>query len=245
MSIGATLSGARQSARLSVSELSELTRIREAVIDAVERDDFSSCGGDFYARGHLRALAKALGQDPDVIVREFDETHAGKQGPVSATEFFKCDNPIKLYERPKANWTMAMAAALGVVLVFGLIRIMGSTDAPVKSVAKVAPAAPKAQAKPAVPVTRPVTAVADLVTVKISATNAAWVKVRDVNNKILYQGMISTGDSETFRTRKKIKLTFRDAGAVRLEVNGKDLGAPGRTGEKVRRSFGPGVPSPR
>lgn len=247
MSIGAILAGARQQAGLSVAELSEHTRIREPVINALERDDYSICGGDFYARGHLRSVAKALGLDQDAIVRQYNETYGGMQVLIPASAMFKGDTPIKLHERRTPNWTMAMAIALGIIMVFGLVRMMGGPETASMQTAAKGGAIPKAPAKkaPAVPLTRPITAVRDLVTVKISAASSAWVNVRDVKGKILYQGVIAKGDSETFRSRKKIRLMFDDAGAVRLEVNGKDLGAPGRSGQTVRRAFGPGVPRPR
>ncbi|GAA0399955.1 membrane protein [Acrocarpospora corrugata] len=247
MSIGAVLAGARQQAGLTVAELSERTKIREPVITAVERDDFSICGGDFYARGHLRSLARALALDPDSLVNEYEEAYGGVRVPMRAAAMFKADTPIKLHEHRTPNWTMAMGVALAIVMVFGLARIMGGPPAAVQTSAKAGPAIPKAPARPAaaVPVTRPATAVRDLVTVKISAKRSAWVNVRDVKNKILYQGTIVKGDSETFKARKKIKLILENAGAVSLNVNGIDLGAPGRSGQTVRRAFGPGVPRPR
>src|SRR5213078_602374 len=72
VSIGAALAEARQRAGLTVAQVSERTRIRETVIWGIERDDYSSCGGDFYARGHIRAIAKAVGADPGPLVEEYD-----------------------------------------------------------------------------------------------------------------------------------------------------------------------------
>ena len=43
---------------------SQRTRIGETIICAIERGDYDACGGDFYARGHIRAIAKAAGTDP-------------------------------------------------------------------------------------------------------------------------------------------------------------------------------------
>ena len=51
VSIGETLAQSRQRAGLSVARVSEQTRIRETIIRSVEDDDYSACGGDFYARG--------------------------------------------------------------------------------------------------------------------------------------------------------------------------------------------------
>jgi transcriptional regulator with XRE-family HTH domain len=72
VSIGGALAEARSEAGLSVTEVSERTRIRAAIIRDIERDDFAACGGDFYARGHIRAIAKVVGTDPVPLIAEYD-----------------------------------------------------------------------------------------------------------------------------------------------------------------------------
>ena len=84
MSIGEVLSQARYQAALSVHEFSQLTRIREGVIRDIEQDDFRSCGGDFYARGHIRAIAHAVGADAPALLDEYDSTYRSRsqnEGP--------------------------------------------------------------------------------------------------------------------------------------------------------------------
>jgi cytoskeletal protein RodZ len=65
---------ARQKAGLTVTQVSQQTRLRETIILSIESDDYSRCGGDFYARGHIRAIARAAGADPAPLIREFDST---------------------------------------------------------------------------------------------------------------------------------------------------------------------------
>src|SRR5580700_2313908 len=50
----ATVAAGRRRAGLTVGELSQRTRIRENIIEGIEQDDYMACGGDFYARGHIR-----------------------------------------------------------------------------------------------------------------------------------------------------------------------------------------------
>ena len=64
MPIGETLAQARHQAGLTVAEVSQQTRIRETLIRNIEEDDYSELGGDFYARGHIRAIAKVVGAVP-------------------------------------------------------------------------------------------------------------------------------------------------------------------------------------
>ena len=61
--VGPELAAARTRLGLTVDQLAERTRIRPHVIESIEVDDFAPCGGDFYARGHLRTLARVLGVD--------------------------------------------------------------------------------------------------------------------------------------------------------------------------------------
>lgn len=63
-SVGTALRQARVAAGLSAGDVSNATRIRLGIVHAIEEDDFTSCGGDVYARGHIRNLAKAVDLDP-------------------------------------------------------------------------------------------------------------------------------------------------------------------------------------
>jgi len=94
VTIGETLAEARRRAGLTVSEVSHQTRIRETIIRGIEQDDYSGCGGDFYARGHIRAVARAVGADPAPLIQEFDETNwvlHGSGATVDATGNVRMD----------------------------------------------------------------------------------------------------------------------------------------------------------
>ncbi|MBO0802553.1 MAG: helix-turn-helix domain-containing protein [Nocardiopsaceae bacterium] len=79
MTIGEALAGARARAGLSVDEVSERTKIREMVIRDIERDDYGACGGDLYVRGYVRAIANAVGIDPQPLFREYESSAAASQ----------------------------------------------------------------------------------------------------------------------------------------------------------------------
>jgi Helix-turn-helix domain len=75
VSIGVTLAEARHRAGLTVADVSARTRIREGLIQAIENDEFDACGGDFYTRGHIRAIAAVVGADPHELIGEYDAAH--------------------------------------------------------------------------------------------------------------------------------------------------------------------------
>jgi transcriptional regulator with XRE-family HTH domain len=86
--IGETLAQARHQAGLTLAQVSKQTRIRETIIRNIEADDFSECGGDFYTRGHIRAIAKAVGTDPEPLIEDYDSDHraTGPMATVSLDE---------------------------------------------------------------------------------------------------------------------------------------------------------------
>jgi cytoskeleton protein RodZ len=87
--IGPVLADARRILRLSVDDLATRTRIRPHVIEAIEVDDFGPCAGDFYARGHLRALSRVLGIDPTPLLVRYEELYA--TAPVEARRVFEAE----------------------------------------------------------------------------------------------------------------------------------------------------------
>ena len=117
MSIGATLAAARRHAGLSVAEVSQRTRVRENIIQDIEQDDYAACGGDFYARGHIRAIAEAVGTDPAPLIEEFDERWRSAQ-EITAAEAFQPIMPLRKRERRRVRWTPVLAVLLLAVIGF-------------------------------------------------------------------------------------------------------------------------------
>jgi transcriptional regulator with XRE-family HTH domain len=115
MSIGGTLAQARRDAGLTVAQVSERTRIREAIIRGIEQDDYSGCGGDFYARGHIRSMAQAVGVDPAPLIGEYDATLRAPH-EMTAADALRPNMPIRAVNRHGPNWT----AILALVLLAGL-----------------------------------------------------------------------------------------------------------------------------
>src|SRR6266436_100664 len=88
VSIGEVLTAARGQAGLTITQVSQRTRIRETIIRGIESDDFSGCGGDFYARGHIRSIAGAVGVNPQPLIAEYDATMGAPQA-ISAADVFQ------------------------------------------------------------------------------------------------------------------------------------------------------------
>jgi len=250
-SIGEALSRARQDAGLTTQQVAESTRIRRALIEAIERDDFSMCGGDVYARGHITTLARTIGVDPAPLLADFAASH--REPASSAAAVFELEHSSRA-ERRGPNWSAAMGVALAVVVgVVGFQVVTNRSDAPVEarpspSAPAESPAATPQPSAPATPSPSPTDAIAVVpapsgVTVVLTvAGGKSWVSATQGAEQV-FSGLLDDGTERTFSDPERVRLTIGNAGAVRLVVNGVDLGTAGGSGEVVRLTFGPGDPT--
>jgi cytoskeletal protein RodZ len=251
-SIGRVLQQARVGAGLTVEEVSTSTRVRIPIVHAIEEDDFSRCGGDVYARGHIRTLARAVGLDPVRLVEQYDAEHGGRPSPTPAAPLFEAERIRP--ERRRPNWTAAMVAAIVAVIGFvGFTMFNGDDgDSTTTHVAEgPAPAQkPVPKPKPPKPVVPPApseSAIAavpkDKVTVKLTATDdKSWISAKASDGKLLFDGLLLEGDSKTFQDDEKIDLILGNAGAIELFVNGKKVDEKFEAGQVERLSYTKGDP---
>ncbi|KUL48510.1 helix-turn-helix domain-containing protein [Streptomyces sp. NRRL S-1521] len=256
-SIGHVLRQARIKAELTVDAVSASTRVRVPIVQAIELDDFSRCGGDVYARGHIRALARAVGLDPAPLIARYDAGHGGHPpAPTPAAPLFEAERIRSEPRRP--NWTAAMVAAIVAVVGFvGFTAFNGGGDGEgngTRSMAEgAAPATSKAAEKPkpnkpADPKPDPSdSAIAgvprDKVTVKVTAADGrSWISAKDHNGRTLFDGVLEQGQAKTFQDKQKIDLILGDAGAIELYVNGKQVDNEFEPGQVERLTYTKGDP---
>jgi cytoskeleton protein RodZ len=230
MSVGTSLREVRKTASLSTSELSKRTRIPESVIEDLERDNFNTCGGPAYARGHIRNIARVCGVDAETILSQFESQTIPLNKSIrellndtNATTARKVRKPI--------SWKGLTGVAAGFValLVFGGALITsGGGEGNI------------ATTQSQIEETGPVAKKIDGVEVTLRGVNGlSWVAISDSSGATQYSGRIRQGEELTFKDDQLLYLVIGNAGAIQLIVNGEDLGVPGKVGEVLRLEFGP------
>ncbi len=227
MTIGDALAAGRRQAGMTVTQVSQRTCIRETIIRGMERDDFSGCGGDFYARGHIRSIARAVGVDPGPLVEEYDAT-MGAPRAISAADVFQPVTPVRLKERRKPNWTAAMEVAL--IVAVGVLGYAYFSHSPAKHSANSLTAAktrpkPVAKTEPAAP-PRP-----RRLDIKITATQNSWVVLTSARTGLtIFAGMVYAGQSLRWTEKHSVILQVDNPVGVVVTVNGsKNKIHPGTT----------------
>ena len=230
--IGPELAAARTRLALSVDQLAERTRIRPHVIEAIDVDDFAPCGGDFYARGHLRTLARVLGVDVVPLLAHYDERHA--DAPINPRRVFEAElatgaNGSIRGTRGGPNWSVLVAAVMALVLAWSVARLVMDSPAELRGTTPVLNGSAGVdhgggKAAPPVPV------------VLTAAGGGARVVVRDGTGKTVFSGNLAFGETRKLAVSPPVRVQSTD-GSLTVSVDGHDHGELGATGEQAQDIF--------
>jgi len=240
--VGAAIRHARENAKLSIQQISDRTYIRPDVIADIENDNFSSTGGAAYARGHIRTLAKLLHLNGDALVENFSLMTGEVDRPMIDLLTENNATPLRR-ETPKLSYKTLSSIAAGVVALLILVPSVGSfihSSASKKKSVTTTTSTSASTTTASVPATTTVAAKSAGVTVVLNGIGgSSWVGLTDSQGNQVFSGRISQGDSKTFTDATQLNVVIGNAGAVDVNVNGKDLGSLGAVGEVLHLSYGP------
>ena len=220
MSIGDALAEGRRRAGLTVTQVSQRTCIRETIIRGIERGDFSGCGGDFYARGHIRSIAGAVGANPNPLIEEYDATLGAPQA-ISAADVFQPVTPVKLKERRGPNWTAAMVLALLAIIGIFAYQHFSSAGNATAAHQDARVQGPSTASKPKVKTSPAAVHQAPRkLHIYLSATKDCWVQLTSKTGATLFSGMVYAGNSMNWTERHQVSMVLGNPSGVKLRVNG-------------------------
>jgi cytoskeleton protein RodZ len=228
--IGPELAAARTRLGLTVDQLADRTRIRPHVIEAVEVDDFEPCGGDFYARGHLRTLARVLGIDVAPLLATYDERYA--HAPINPRRVFEAElatgvNGSIRSTRGGPNWSVLVAVVMALVLAWSIARLVMDTPPELRGATPVLNGSGGPQGAGNAPL-------ADAVPVVVSAAaGGAKVVVRDGAGEVVFKGSLAVGQKRELDASPPVRVHSTD-GAVTVSIAGgaaRPVGEPGVAGQ--------------
>jgi cytoskeletal protein RodZ len=242
MTLGSTIRDAREAARLSLESLSESTSIRMGLLTEIENNNFSHCGGDTYARGHLRNIAAKVGIDPKVFIDLYNEEHSTEHRAIQ--DLLAENNVMQLpKEQKKISWKVPATFSLAILLVIGIVQIVISNqssttpttpEVEVSESAKPA-ASPSSISSPSA--TASVNARTEPLTLTITAARGNSYIDIIVDGERVIKGSLFQGDSKSFNGDTAISVYLSNPAGLDLSLNGKALAPLGGQNEEVRRTF--------
>ncbi|MDP8229992.1 MAG: DUF4115 domain-containing protein [Candidatus Gorgyraea atricola] len=226
-SLGKTLKKIRETRQLSIEDVSERTRIPKKIISTIEEDSILKTADPFYARGFIKSYSQFLGALEERIVKEFLSSGEKKPGSQLALK----------PEKSKSDWFLKhkRQIGLGLVTIFS-VYLLAFGFVQVGRFIRNLFTKHKGQAVVATPevastATSGVAAVAESFKVELAARYNTWVQVTS-GKELLFRGILKKGASDSWEAKKQIDLELGNAGGVTLTFNGKNLGTPGKKGEK-------------
>ena len=252
MSLGSVIRQARIDAGLSIDDLSERTSIRGGLLKEIENDDFTKCGGETYARGHLRNIAPQIEMDATVLLELYESEQSTQ--PRRIQEML-AENNVMTHpvDKKTISWKTLVGISLATLSLLGAVQIIisNSKTTTLDTVEAVAtqsaspsatptPDAQPTQSEMATPApTRDSYSSGTGVAVSVSATRGtSWLFVSDSNGTTLYSGQIRNGQKLNFSATTRVSLKVGNAGAVDVSINGKVAEQIGSDGEVVSVSYG-------
>jgi cytoskeleton protein RodZ len=238
MEAKSSLAQAREAAGLTVEQISALTNIRAAVIKDLEMNSVEICGGIAYARGHIRTITKVLNQktpksvsfDADLIVAEIEaaQSEDGRKIIDRLAENNVADKPREKKRIKFRTLASISAAVLSIGFVAQVaISNVSNIDVDTSQITTTRKSFQNEAASTPAGVNLVVTGI----------SGKSWIGLTNANGEQVFNGQISSGQVATFNDPQLIKAVIGNAGAVKLNLNGSDLGVVGAEGEVVRLDF--------
>ena len=118
-SLGARLRLQREQRQVALSDIAAETKIRLSLLEGLERDDVSRWPEGIFRRAYLRDYARAIGLEPEVVVREFLEFHPDSVEVLPAgTRVWPNLDAEAVRTQPAAGRRGAITATLSVIRSF-------------------------------------------------------------------------------------------------------------------------------
>lgn len=240
MSLGALIAKSRTDARLTIEDLAKLTNIPATLLRDMENDNFKKCGGETYARGHLRNIAAKVGVDERIFLDLFESEVTAPAKPIR--EMLNENNVTMPYQEPKRiSWKfLAVGSAAALILFAGAQIIFSNSDngneSEVVATTSATPAnsasesvAPSAAASPEI--------VGGVNVELVASRGITWLYATNENGEVLFSGQVRQGETKTFNAAKQVNLRVGNAGGVDISVNGKDVGSIGADREVANLTY--------
>jgi cytoskeletal protein RodZ len=240
MSLGALIAKSRTDARLTIEDLAKLTNIPATLLRDMENDNFKKCGGETYARGHLRNIAAKVGVDERIFLDLFETEVTAPAKPIR--EMLNENNVTMPYQEPKRiSWKVLAAGSATALVLFAGAQVifsnMGSGSAPEVIATTSATPANSASESVAPSVAASPEIVGGVNVELVASRGITWLYATNENGEVLFSGQVRQGETKTFNAAKQVNLRVGNAGGVDISVNGKDVGSIGADREVANLTY--------
>ena len=242
MTLGEFLQQARENAGLSVDELAHIVNLRPGLIRAMESNDFLPCGGDTYARGHIRNIAQITRINSQELLAMYDAEHSVDSRSIHSQLVDNNAAAIRSENR-KLSWKILVGASLSIVLLIGVAQfaISAVDSEPATTLMVTEEVEPSQTPTPSPTASAAPSATSSTVNNELTLSIAATRGNSNIDVVIggvsVYKGPLFQGESKSFVGENSISVYLGNAGDLDLTLNGEKLAPLGDRNQEIRKTF--------
>jgi cytoskeletal protein RodZ len=247
------LKKAREEKGIPLAQISDVTRISEEYLQAVENGNIKILP-QAYVRAFIREYADVVGLNVDDVMHKYDATTSSPEGkeagpaPVAAP----ASPSSVLGPAAKKQTTLLKATTARIalsVLAIGVLIVMAwnltgrkeepaTEEVPFQSVIRqeeqrLAPAPTAPQTVAPVPPPQTTTTPADSLTLQVTTTDSVWVVIV-ADQQPPKEYLFATNSRATWKARDRFLVTLGNAGAAEFSLDQQRLAPLGKRGAVVR-----------
>jgi cytoskeletal protein RodZ len=250
---GTSLREQREQKNITLAEISAYTRINLKFLEAIESGNFSALP-QTYIRAFLREYAAAIDVSPDEILETYHREKTGQPSETRQRRSSQSDEPEKKKEasassHPLTPFVRALKPVVFgaiIVIIAGFMYLMlkspsettqtAAGEIPFDRVIRETEAALPQDTIPTYVAPQPTLSAqepVDSLVLIMTTTDSLWISIT-IDNTRNEEYLFAPNRRRTFRAESRFLLTMGNAGGATFQLNGKDLGALGRTGAVLR-----------
>jgi transcriptional regulator with XRE-family HTH domain len=251
-SFGQYLKAAREARKISLREISRVTRISRTILEALERDRRELLLPEVVIKGFIEAYARYCGLDPKEVLSNYSKRQAGNAAAKKRKSVHDGEQGLPL------RYLFAGATGLIIIIVASLFALPGRSPregGQEVALAKGAPGHKKMvspKGLPSSPSPLLVTEKASLSSppveaqdekeksslvrehlLVIKASERTWVQIQD-GSSLPFDIILYRGESYTRKSSHPLAIVIGNAGTVTVTFDGKELETLGGAGEVVK-----------
>jgi cytoskeletal protein RodZ len=226
--IGSILRQERLRQNIQLEQIEQDTKIRKAYLLALETDDHAHLPPKVYATGFMKQYCAYLGFSADTqaeLLAAFKAAAFPEQVAPMESEL-RMQSQKDDYTKKTVNPWVAVIVVVCLVLgtLTGKYLLTGRLGGESPKTTEQQPSpSQKEPVEELPPAQEPVVFTEISMEVRIKPQQRCWMAITVDGTKLVYEGTMEAGDSQTFTGKKSVHIWAGQAGAVELTVNGVEI----------------------
>lgn len=230
MSVAEILKKAREDRNLTLKDISKKTRISEKLLEKIEAGvyDFAP---EPYVRAFVRSYAKAVGLNPDEIIKEYEKELVSLKPAVEKRETPKIKLDLASFISENALWLVG-ALIITFIALFIFIGVEEEKK-PVEKKSFETAVEEISKLETTKTIEQKANIEIDSLDLKVTATDSVWFSVI-IDSLQVKEFLMSPGSSLRLKAKNSFNFTIGNAGGIKFTLNGYELESLGERGVVIR-----------